>query len=179
MSMLGRWDSWYAGLPAEPSAFRYGDTITYEMAAEFLSDCPIVEDWGCGAGGFKRYCKTQYIGVDGSATPFSDVVADLCTYRSSADGVLLRHVLDHNYRWMDVLENALSTATKKVCLVLFTPPALVTGEIAHNRQHGVDVPDIAFRPQDLERCFRDKSWSCHTLHTATGYGMETLYKIWI
>jgi len=177
--MIGKWDRWYADLDAEnPSAFRYGDTETYKIAADFLADCAEVEDWGCGAGGFKRFCKTRYIGVDGSHTPFADKQVDLRYYKSSAEGVLLRHVLEHNYDWRMVLGNALETATKKLCLILFTPAQPVTQEIAHNAAHGVDVPDLGFFLPDIERCFEQCAWSYHMLKTDTGYGMEHVYKIW-
>lgn len=178
MSNVDKWNSWYADLSDEPSAFRYGDTETYQIAADFLSDCAEVEDWGCGAGGFKRHCRTQYIGVDGSKTPFADKIVDLQAYQSSADGVLLRHVLEHNYCWEAVLWNALRTARKKLCLVLFTPMQERTQEIAHNASHGVDVPDIGFAPADIERVLGPRAWSCRTYKTDTGYGEETVYCVW-
>lgn len=179
MSNVDKWNNWYAGLDAgAPSAFRYGDTVTYEMAAEFLADCETVADWGCGAGGFKRFCKTKYIGVDGSDTPFADVKADLTTYYEASDGILLRHVLEHDYDWQLILENALSAARKKLVLVLFTPMVERTQEIAHNAPHGVDVPDIAFSERDIEKAFGNRAWSCQTLQTATGYGQETVYRVW-
>ena len=30
-------------------------TITYELGYNFLKSCDKIEDWGCGAGGFKRF----------------------------------------------------------------------------------------------------------------------------
>lgn len=178
MSNVDKWNGWYAGMNSEPSAFRYGDTLTYQIAADFLADCDVVADWGCGAGGFKRFCKTTYIGVDGSDTPHATVKADLATYCAASDGILLRHVLEHDYDWALILENALSAARKKLVLVLFTPMQETTREIAHNRQHGVDVPDIGFSERDIEKFFGNRAWTCHTYQTATGYGQETVYRVW-
>jgi hypothetical protein len=99
-----------------------GETATYQMAAAFLADVDTVEDWGCGAGGFKRFCLAPtYRGIDGSRTPHADEIVDLCAYRSTAEGILLRHVLEHNPRWLTMLDNALASFTRKLCLILFTP----------------------------------------------------------
>src|SRR5215469_8701814 len=49
-SNLGKWDGWYENLTSQTmSAFRYGDTVTYRMAAAFMVDVAMLEDWGCGA----------------------------------------------------------------------------------------------------------------------------------
>ena len=68
--MLGKWDNWYKGLTKKDlGAFLYGDTETYKLAAEFLSDMKVVEDWGCGVGGFKRFYKgkLRYTAAGGNA----------------------------------------------------------------------------------------------------------------
>jgi hypothetical protein len=149
------------------------------MASIFLGDVREVEDWGCGAGGFKRFCLPRYVGVDGSNTPFADRAVDLCTYKSQADGILLRHVIEHNYDWEKVLENAVSSFESKLCLVLFTPFTPETREIAHNLHHGVDVPDIAFSRADIERKFYGLKWELiENLRTNTGYGIEHVYFVW-
>jgi hypothetical protein len=175
--MLGKWDAWYKNAGPEPSSFRYGNTATYQMAADFLADMDLVEDWGCGLGGFKRVCTAPYWGIDGSKTPIADVIADLCTYRSNVDGIMMRHVLEHNYNWMDVLENAVASFRKKFCLILFTPFQDETREIAHNRKHGVDVPTIGFKQEDIEKYLKGMEWSMQTLETKTVYKMEHIYYI--
>src|ERR1700722_11100627 len=102
---VGRWDQWYAGLDA---ASPYGDVRSYEVGAAFLADCELVEDWGCGKGGMRQYvAPDSYRGIDGSRTPFADVIADLREYRSDVDGVFVRHVLEHNYDWRTILSNVL------------------------------------------------------------------------
>ena len=49
MSNAGMWDGWSATLGVddpEASGIRYGDGITYLMAAAFLADMTEVEAWG-------------------------------------------------------------------------------------------------------------------------------------
>jgi len=63
-SNLGKWNDWYRGLSIDHKAPLYGDEVTYLIAAAFLADLAIVEDWGCGRGGFRRFCVTPtYIGI--------------------------------------------------------------------------------------------------------------------
>jgi hypothetical protein len=85
---MDKWNEWYKDLdPASPGSYRYGETITYRLGYEFLKDCNEIEDWGCGTGGFKRFInpddKINYIGVDGSITPHSNIKADLTKYTSN------------------------------------------------------------------------------------------------
>jgi hypothetical protein len=160
-------------------AFHYGDTVTYRMAAAFLADVIEVEDWGCGAGGFKRFCRARYVGLDGSKTPFADRIVDLCTHTSRVEGIFMRHVLEHNYSWKEILDNAVSSFTKKLCLVLFTPFGPETREIAHNRARVVDVPDLSFCRADIEGRFAGLRWELFdNIPTDTGYGVEHVYLVW-
>jgi hypothetical protein len=175
-SNVGKWDNWYSDISSTPSAFRYSDTVTYEMGCDFLSDCPVVEDWGTGAGGFKRF-RPDAIGVDGSNTPHADKkYVDLVTYTSSCDAVFMRHVLEHNYNWTSVLRNALQSATKKVCVVVFTPfNEKGSKEIAHNKMHGVDVPDMSLGIDEFTSILDEsklKSIRMERVESATGYGVE-------
>lgn len=177
---MDKWNGWYANLNENSQPFHYGNTITYEKAADFLYDCAEVEDWGCGGGYFKNFCKTKYIGVDGSNTPFASVKAELETYKSNVDGIMLRHVLEHNYQWKQILENAISSFNKKCCLILFTPLTTVTKEIAHNRHVGVDVPDISFSFKAIDDIIRENptlTYTFETLNTATQYRVETIFYI--
>ncbi len=175
--MLGKWDKWYEKADTMGS-FAYGDTVTYQLAANFLADMEEVEDWGCGTGGFKRLFKGKYSGIDGSDNPFVDKVVDLRTYRSNVDGIMMRHVLEHNYDWKDVLSNVMSSFNKKFCLVLFTPFAKTTDQVAHNKKHGVDVPDISFKKEDIESFFKDLKWKLEdNLKTRTGYRVEHIYYV--
>ena len=175
-SMLGKWNKWYKNIKTS-GAFRYGNTITYKLSADFLKDMNEVEDWGCGTGGFKRFYNGKYVGIDGSGNPFVDKVVDLRGYKSNVDGIVMRHVLEHNYDWKEVLAGAVSSFKKRFCLVIFTPFMDKTQEIAHNKKYGVDVPDIAFKKEDIEDFFRGLKWRMESHQTKTGYGVEHIYYV--
>ncbi|OGK52594.1 hypothetical protein A2966_03575 [Candidatus Roizmanbacteria bacterium RIFCSPLOWO2_01_FULL_41_22] len=176
-SMLGKWDSWHKGVKSNYS-FRYGNTVTYQLAADFLADVNEVEDWGCGTGGFKRLYKGKYIGIDGSVHPSVDKLVDLRRYRSSVEGIMMRHVLEHNYDWEKVLAGAVSSFIRKFCLVLFTPFTDTTQEITHNKKYGVDAPDIAFNRNDIERFFEGLKWRLQdNIKTNAYYGVEHIYYV--
>jgi hypothetical protein len=175
VSNLNKWDHWYEGV-TEPAP--YGDTQTYSIAASFLGTCPDVEDWGCGKGYFKTILdpKVKYTGVDGTWSPFADVHADLEHYTSNASGILLRHVLEHNYGWPNILANAVHSFGQKLAIILFTPMVPVTMEIAYNYDPG--VPDLSFARHDIEGWLDDFSWSCNTMDApGSQYGQETIYLI--
>lgn len=175
--MANKWNNWYKNLTKEDiGSFKYGDNITYKLGYEFLNTLDKIEDWGCGAGGFKRFFSDghKYVGVDGSKTPFADIQVDLREYVSSVDGIFMRHILEHNYEWKLILENACRSFNKKMCLILFTPFSDKTHEIAHNLNHGVDVPDLSFNKDELITIF-DKYGIKHellTIQSETGYNIE-------
>ena len=177
-SNVGKWDGWYKNLPDTPGSFQYGDTLTYELAAKFLEDCTEVEDWGVGGGGFLRY-RPDAIGVDGSDTKFAQKkYIDLRKYTTNVEGVHIRHIFEHNYNWKDILENAVKSATKKLAITMFIP--LITEdskELAHNAQHGVDVPDMAINEKEFMNVITKMNPS--NIHreifsTATGYNKEEI-----
>jgi hypothetical protein len=161
-----KWDGVYRNLTEERL---WGDETTYRLAAEYLEDVHVVEDWGCGSGGFRGFCKTKYIGVDGSATPFADKVVDLCDYTSSVDGILLRHVLEHNVDWEKILRNAVNSFKKKLCIVLFTPFGCKTRTILYDPAR--DVVTISFRKDDIARHLSGCQWSLNE-----GIRTESYYK---
>lgn len=168
---LGKWNRWYSllGTDVEP----YGDSATYAMAAAHVAECETVEDWGCGKGWMRRHIPgDRYTGIDGSASPFADVIADLAEYRSTCDAVIIRHVLEHEPRWADIVTNAAASARSAIAIVLFTPTLSATQEIAWNDDPG--VPDIAFNVADITNLL--VGWRC-TVETIdsplTQYGVET------
>jgi hypothetical protein len=88
-------------------------------------------------------------------------------------------VIEHDYSWKEILDNAVNSFTRKFCLVLFTPFGPETREIAHNRAHGVDVPDLSFCRADIERRFAGLRWELFdNIPTDTGYGVEHVYLVW-
>lgn len=143
---VGAWDDHYATM-TEP--IEYG-TESYERIAAFMGDVDQVEDWGCGGGALRSRLRAdqQYIGVDGSATPYADHVTDLRRYRSNAEGVVLRHVLEHNDDWQLVLDRAVASAQRKLAIVVFTPQVASTRVLFREPHYG-NVPVVAFYYLDL------------------------------
>lgn len=173
MNNLGRWDRWYQGLTEEQP---YGDTITYQMGADFLKDCAVIEDWGCGKGWFRKFIPPgKYRGIDGSHSPFAEQIVDLVVYRSTVSGIFMRHVLEHNYGWENILNNALMSFTERMVLVLFTPLSDETKEIAYADDPG--VPDISFSLDELLGIFNEVGvkYEYKMLETPTQYGVETVF----
>jgi len=101
---------------------RYGVEGSYYRGMEWLKNCDMVEDWGCALCHARKYrdthAKKGYRGIDGTAGK-ADVIADLSTYRSLTDGLFMRHVLEHNLDWRIILNNALSSFTKRMSLIMF------------------------------------------------------------
>lgn len=167
--MLGLWD--YSRVKG-PTPF--GETATYQKGMHFLEDCAMVEDWGCGTAFAKMFRNGGYVGVDGSRSPFTDKVVDLREYRSQPDGIFMRHVLEHNHDWRLVLQNAVASFRRKFVLILFTPFAAETGQIATNWSQ---IPDLSFRKEDITNLFLGNPWHEETLVTDTQYRTETMFFI--
>lgn len=169
----GRLENWNYG--AAPQ-FPYGDETTYRKAIEFLDGPYIIEDWGCGTAWARRFVKRgRYIGIDGSWSLHCDLVADLRTYRSSsAGGILIRHILEHSWGWRQILENALASFQKKLCLILFTPFGAETKSIGTSWG---TVPDLSFRKEELLEFLRPFTFTEEALQTATQYGVEHIFYV--
>lgn len=115
--MIGRWD-YSQGAPA------YGTEVSYRVPAAFLDGCgSVIEDWGCGGAAARRFfTQSRYVGIDGSG-PYADVVHDLREPRATdASGILLRHVLEHNFSWPDILWNAAESGAGRIAIVCFLEP---------------------------------------------------------
>jgi hypothetical protein len=106
----------------------YGTPDTYRLAARWLSGCRTVEDWGGAGGVFSRFLpdSVAYRCIDGTVQCSDQVLADLSTYRSAPDGILLRHVVDMTEDWAAVLDNALASYRRRMVVVTFTPDAPAT-----------------------------------------------------
>jgi len=153
MSNLGRWAAWYTpGVTQAP----YGASPSYELAAEWLDGLHI-EDWGCGRGWLRHFVPPdRYTGVDGTESPWADVVDDLAVRVSDVDGIAIRHVLEHDQQWRTILVNACRSARRRIFLAVFTPAGR-NEEIGRTAE--LDVPDLALSSVDIERVAVAAGWS--------------------
>jgi hypothetical protein len=164
----GRWD--YSGL----EQFAYGEDTTYKKGIAFLDGHGTIEDWGCGTAYARRFVrKSAYVGIDGSPSTFADQVADLHQYRSNTECIFMRHVLEHNHEWQQILSNALESFTKRLALVIFTPFVETTHVVTS--WHG--IPDIAFNKDELTRLLRPFPYREESLVTRTTYGFEHIFYV--
>ncbi|MGH9381140.1 MAG: hypothetical protein ACRD2Z_11075 [Thermoanaerobaculia bacterium] len=152
--------------------------MSYLIGAEFLAGCATVEDWGCGKGWFSRFRTEGYVGVDGSASPFASKVVDLEDYTSRVDGIFMRHVLEHNYRWRKLLTNALASFRDRMVLAIFTPwSSAGTEEIKFVRDVG--VPNLSLDKEELVAELRGIEWKLLELVAPkTMYGVEHVFLMW-
>lgn len=172
-AMLGRWDPWYR---APRFAHFYGPADTYAIAETWLRGLS-VEDWGCGYARFGQVHEGEYVGVDGSG-PWAHVHADLRAAPTGArpEGLLLRHVLEHNPDWRAILTHAAARFTRRLVLVVFTPDSgsLEDRPVGHVPELG--VVDLALPHRVIDAAFGE----CRVLDkrhvpTATGYEGETVW----
>jgi hypothetical protein len=144
MTNLCRWHDFY---DKAAGPVRFGQDRSYRIAAAFLKDCDHVQDWGCGTGWLRQYVQGEYFGIDGSG-PHADEWADLVEYKSEAEGICLRHVLEHNDDWRVILANALGSFRRRLVIVLSTGLADEDVELSFNKRIG--VPDIALCRGEFE-----------------------------
>lgn len=178
MSNLGKWAPWYSQLAADAQPEPYGATPTYEMGARWLRDCAVVEDWGCGKGWMRKLIEpTRYVGIDGTASPFVDKVIDLVDYRSwSTGGIFMRGVLEHDYRWEQILANAVASFFPRMVLVLFTPMIdKRSKEIGFTKELG--VPDLSLGHNLIMTHFEPLAFCAwrDIESPGTAYGTERIY----
>lgn len=147
-SNMGKWDSWYANLNKSKPSNVHDDT-TLKMATSFFNNTSLVEDWGCGNGQFYQFRPQGYRGVDGSKTPYADEIADLVKYRTHAPGILLKHVIEHNFEWDKILENALHSFTERMCLIVHTPVRDSGVQVMKLADNPNGVPDLSFTRETL------------------------------
>ena len=153
----------------------YG-TETYEKPIQWLLEtCDSIEDWGCGYAWARRFVpEGKYFGVDGSpeAAPYADKIADLTTYTSSVEGIFIRHILEHNYSWRDVLANAAASFRKRLVLIIFTPFGEHTVPMVRN-----DLIDLSFRKDEITAYFKDLTVREEHLVTDTQYKQEHIFYV--
>jgi len=161
--------------PSGTYTLQFGGDTTYRKAMEFLEGCARVEDWGCGTAYARRFLKAGvYVGVDGSPNKFCDAQVELAEYTSRAEGILIRHVLEHNPDWRTILGNALASFTKRLALIVSTPFGPETREIAV--QWG-GIPDISFRREDLVEALGGLPCTEESVKTASFHGEEHIFYV--
>ena len=119
---------------------RYGQEPSYVLGMKWLAECEAVEDWGCGPAYAKLFSTVPYTGIDGTPGA-ADVIADLSSYRSTTPGLFMRHILEHNYDWRDILENALASFTHRMVLILYRPLQKVEKTIIPANPVELDLPE--------------------------------------
>jgi len=155
---VGQWTPRYqtdAADSLKQITVRYGSVDSYRLAAVFLEDCKEVEDWGCGFGDFRKFCLSpKYIGLDGSESPAAHAVVDLRKYTSNVEGILVRHVLEHNPAgWRQIFMNALESFSKRMVLVIYTPFGDVTRNLRRQSPGDIRVPvALSFQKDDIVGC---------------------------
>ena len=163
---MGRWEASYAKLG---SPYCYGNVESYRVAASLLDGLPVVEDWGCGCAYAKQFfAHSKYIGVDGSKSEWCDIVDDLETRASSPDGILMRHVLEHNNRWKEVLTNALDRAQVRLVVVFF----IDFGPETKWREDNQGIPLWQFSALDLRKLIAPRELQEIQVGTDTIWAIE-------
>jgi hypothetical protein len=154
-SNLNKWDCIYRVHKAGDYT-PYGSPLTYNKAAEWLKDCALIEDWGAGRAFFSTcFPKGKVVSIDATPNGNLDKVADMEVYGSRVPGILIRHMLCHNYGWATILENALNSFTKRMCVVIYTP--FVDDcfwKVLEIIEHWNDIPVIAFNREYIEKIIK-------------------------
>lgn len=159
-TMINCWD-YSKGAPS------YGTEASYRIAASFLDGCgAVVEDWGCGGCGARKYfSRSRYIGIDGSG-PYADVVTDLRERRETeASGILIRHVLEHNFSWTDILWNAADSEASRIAVVLFLEPRAFTELWISNSDN---IPNLHVGERTMLRILSGFNVRCETVERNDG-----------
>jgi hypothetical protein len=168
----GGWDHYYTA----PGRL-YGDDTTYQLAAKWVAGCATVEDWGCGERRLEQFMRpgSAYLGVDGSGS-YADVREDLAARKTEAEGIVMRHVLEHNENWAEILDNAIRSCTRRLFIALYTPAAEETRAL--DRPDVAHCPVISFRLGDITG--RLAGWGrwkpAETVTTAGDYGQEIVLR---
>jgi hypothetical protein len=178
--MRAHWDGGYASWP---QPVPYGSTETYAECVPWLAEvCASIEDWGAGTMWAANWVPewVDYRPVDWSQVaadrwgPPGVTVADLAIYESTRpDGIFMRHVLEHNPAWPDILGNALRSFRKRMCLVVFTPLA----EGYTRALAGGPDWSYSFTREDLTGPMGELLVEDHHVASQTAYGGEHVFRL--
>lgn len=163
------------------SKFRYGrDDTTYRIAGQYLSGAGLVEDWGCGTTYAREFIGAPYRGIDGAMSKWASEKVELTKYKSQVPKILMRHVLEHNIEWRQILENMLQSFTDRAVLILFTQPSRAQSKDC-NIDPANDIPTFELCEKDLNEILFSKIMldiTMEEMKTDTApYGYECMYFI--
>ena len=166
-------DRWDYSAEAEPAA--YDEETSYRLGMAFLDGAgETVEDWGAGTGFARRFVEqSRYLGIDGSASDPEMVKADLQDYRSEADCIFIRHVLEHNWGWRAILANAVASFGKRLVVIVFTP----LGDSEKRLDLDQPVPDLQLSRAEILGFFEGLTVREEQIRSVTQYGTETLFYV--
>ncbi len=185
-SRKGLWNNFWSGRDPEKEYVDCKDNnVTMLLSKEIFekNKVNLIEDWGCGNCVFKEYVKNiNYVGIDGSDTGYQNKIEDLTKYKTKVEGIYIRHVLEHNYDYKKILENALQSFEKILLLVLFTPftSKEETNILSTCYLQGNNIPDIAFNKTHLINIINQNNCSYELIEkikSKTSYGYENIFII--
>lgn len=130
ISNIGRWSGWKDSGPIQ-----LGAVESYKQAIAWLDGYGDIVDWGGGTGYARRFiAKSGYSVLDGSKSQMNDALVDLASVHSISDCILLRHVLEHNHDWLDILTNMVASFRCRAVVVTFMPFASEVTLVDHEEQ---------------------------------------------
>jgi len=85
----------------------------------------------------------------------------------------MRHVLEHNWTWPTILENALASFRDRMALIIFTPFAETTTEIAHVN----GICELSLNRTEVQKALEPFAVRREEITSQTRYGAEVLFYI--
>lgn len=164
-----------------PQGKTYGNTASYEAAETHLTGLH-VGDFGCGTTAFRNYHTGPYTGIDGSPG-HADIIADLTTYQGDYEGVLLRHVADHNPdHWRQIIANAIASASIRCVIVTFIADMDQTKVIAWSKPDPEGrwprgIPNVGFSTADIAAELTGYEYTTYQLPATGKLAQERLWVI--
>ena len=102
---MHEWNGW-----KESDPILLGNEETYKKAVKWLDGFGDIVDFGGGTGYAAKFVKRSHYSVmDGSFSRRVPAPVDLSYVRLETDCLLMRHVLEHNFNWTQILDNALKS----------------------------------------------------------------------
>lgn len=151
----------------------YGDDTTYELGAAWLRGLHVA-DWGAGWGRFAELFDGPVTSIDGTESPKIAYVADLQTYVKGSHGIFLRHVLEHNEGWEQILTNALVSCKMRLFLAVYTPDS-DTDELIREYADGIHIRRLP--THRITQIMAEYGYvTTYTVESGTEYGQERVWQ---